>query len=434
MSDLVRNYPVIFLPLNNNVEQSFGKDDNELKRIYTVLNSLRGWYKSGTPPTSPNTGDKWDDSSTTPSVLKEWNGSAWVSKFSTFGTALHQPNPISITSATGVLTLLETSNSFIAAGTEAITSITGWTSGIVYIRWNTARTLTYNATSLILQNAVDRVTAIGDVGVYEMTSAGAREIDYFPATQPPSGVQGTFKNLKIQVTSNTQATITADQIVLFNSVNNSMLISSVSATLDKTILGAVNGLDTGVIANSTWYYVWAIAKADGTKGVLMSLSSITPTMPSGYTFKARIGVVKTHSDGTLLRTLQYGRNVQYIVTTSTNTPSMPLMASGTAGTYSATAPTWSSVAVGSFVPPSACKIKTVVNNSYQGATSINVILAPNNNYAGLSSSTGNYPVCFTTSAGAVLAIVDIILESTNVYWVSSGIGGSLSCFGWEDNL
>jgi len=46
------------------------------------------------------------------------------------------------------------------------------------IRWNTARTLTYNATSLILQNSEDRTTAIGDVGIYEMTSAGAREISY----------------------------------------------------------------------------------------------------------------------------------------------------------------------------------------------------------------------------------------------------------------
>ena len=92
--------------------------------------------------------------------------------------ALHQPNPVSLTSSSGVVTLTSSSNSFIVSGTEAVTKITGWTAGIVVIRWNTARTLTYNATSLILQNSQSRTTAAGDIGIYEMTSAGAREINY----------------------------------------------------------------------------------------------------------------------------------------------------------------------------------------------------------------------------------------------------------------
>lgn len=92
--------------------------------------------------------------------------------------ALHQPNPINITSDSGVLTLTEGGNSFVASGSEAITSIAGWTKGVAMIRWDTARTLTYNATSLILQGAVNRTTAVGDVGFYEMTAAGAREVGY----------------------------------------------------------------------------------------------------------------------------------------------------------------------------------------------------------------------------------------------------------------
>ena len=96
--------------------------------------------------------------------------------------ALHQPNPVSLTSSSGVVTLTSSSNSFIVSGTEAVTKITGWTAGIVVIRWNTARTLTYNATSLILQNSQSRTTAAGDIGIYEMTSAGAREMNYFAAS------------------------------------------------------------------------------------------------------------------------------------------------------------------------------------------------------------------------------------------------------------
>ncbi|MBT6116840.1 MAG: hypothetical protein HOH66_03130 [Rhodospirillaceae bacterium] len=56
------------------------------------------------------------------------------------------------------------------------------------------------------------------------------------------------------------------------------------------------GLDTGSIANSTWYHVFVIGKTDGTRDVLFSTSLASPTMPSGYTLKRRIGSVLT--DGT----------------------------------------------------------------------------------------------------------------------------------------
>lgn len=98
----------------------------------------------------------------------------------TLAGALHQANPVSITSNSGILTLTEEGNSFVAGGAEPVTSISGWGSGIAAIRWNTARTLT-NSPTLILQNAANRKTAIGDIGFYEMTSAGARELIYFPA-------------------------------------------------------------------------------------------------------------------------------------------------------------------------------------------------------------------------------------------------------------
>lgn len=93
--------------------------------------------------------------------------------------ALHQAAPVELTSSSGVLTLTEASNSFVVSGTEAISSITGWSAGIAVIRWNTIRTLT-NSTSLILQGSANRTTAVGDVGIYEITTVSAREIGYFP--------------------------------------------------------------------------------------------------------------------------------------------------------------------------------------------------------------------------------------------------------------
>lgn len=66
-----------------------------------------------------------------------------------------------------------------------------------------------------------------------------------------------------------------------------------SVTIDFTTTGA-NALDAGTIAASTWYHIYAIGKADGvTSAGLASTSASAPTMPSGYSYKRRIGSVLT---------------------------------------------------------------------------------------------------------------------------------------------
>lgn len=60
------------------------------------------------------------------------------------------------------------------------------------------------------------------------------------------------------------------------------------------------GLDTGSIATSTRYALWAIAKADGTADALFSTSATAPTMPTGYTYKRRLGWVLTDGSSNLL--------------------------------------------------------------------------------------------------------------------------------------
>lgn len=58
-------------------------------------------------------------------------------------------------------------------------------------------------------------------------------------------------------------------------------------------VGTSNGsLDTGTIAPSTWYHVFAIQRTDtGVVDVLTSLSATAPTMPGSYTKKRRIGSI-----------------------------------------------------------------------------------------------------------------------------------------------
>lgn len=100
--------------------------------------------------------------------------------------AQYLPDWVSLTSAIGVLTLTGASNSFIANGSEAITSIVAasgaWPNkGQVQIRWNTSRTLT-NSASLILQSGVNRAVQVGDIGDYQFEAGGIiREVGYFYA-------------------------------------------------------------------------------------------------------------------------------------------------------------------------------------------------------------------------------------------------------------
>ena len=84
--------------------------------------------------------------------------------------------------------------------------------------------------------------------------------------------------------------IHADEIILQDDWFNSYRITEVDLTLDITTMG-INGLDTGTEQSDTWYYIWVIAKSDGNLAGLLSSSSSSPAMPSGYIYKAFAGAV-----------------------------------------------------------------------------------------------------------------------------------------------
>ena len=71
--------------------------------------------------------------------------------------------------------------------------------------------------------------------------------------------------------------------------------------------GTGNGmLDAGSIANSTWYHIFLIAKTDGTTDILASTSATNPQLPTGYTYKRRIGSIKTDASSHILAFIQNG--------------------------------------------------------------------------------------------------------------------------------
>jgi hypothetical protein len=258
---------------------------------------------------------------------------------------------------------------------------------------------------------------------------------YMPITASVgSSVQGSFKNLALSATgTGANVTISADEIVVENSSNAYKTLRSVGLTVAGVSSGVANGLDTGALAASTWYSVWVIAKADGTTAGLVSLSSTAPTLPSGYTFKARVGWIRT--DGTAnkypLSFVQFGRRVFYKPASGSNLTALPQMASGVAGSIAT--PTYVAVATGNFIPPTAGQISALAAHS--AVASGCIIVAPNNSY-GPSLSITNPPPIDTNSNGgnAARGVADMSVESSNIYWAAVLSTSALFCRGWEDNI
>jgi hypothetical protein len=204
----------------------------------------------------------------------------------------------------------------------------------------------------------------------------------------------------------------------------------------STATTGANGLDTGTVAASTWYYWYAIYNANSaTAAGLLSLSSTAPALPSGYTYSARLGAVRTDGSSNLLRTLQIGSKAQYVV--GTNPVQTVVIATATAGTYSTTSPVLVTAMVTGIVPATAQTITVIGAGQYKGGGPSGVLLAPNINWGGVNNgpagTNGNAFPLHLPSANTTIAAV-IVLETSSVAWAGGGAGAAILCQGWEDNI
>ena len=286
-------------------------------------------------------------------------------------------------------------------------------------------TLTTNAlavsTNAAISGAATVAGAVTSGGIIKSTSGGFTFPDNTTQTTAlvssiiPTGMSS---GLKIQATSNTAVTITASQIVLAITTST-YTPSTISLTLGTGTSG-VNGLDTGTIAASTWYAVWVIYNGTTVAG-LLSLSSTAPTMPVGYTYKARIGWVRTDGSSNLLRTIQYGTRAQYITSAS----GYPLMASGS------TSSTWSAISTANYVPSTASAIVVAISKL---TTSAPVAAHPNN----ALPTAGSLATLYIGGNGnfdePLVIQGTMLLESSSVYWLSGSSTGYFYAQGWVDNV
>jgi hypothetical protein len=147
-----------------------------------------------------------------------------------------------------------------------------------------------------------------------------------------------------------------------NSVSIS-LASAISKTTGAWAVGTGNGgLDTGTIANSTWYYFFAIRRPDtSVVDLIFSTSSSAPTLPANYTQYRYIAGGLTNSSGQWVLFTQMGREFYW---------STPVLNFSSAGSLTAALLTCS--------VPRGRKVKVFFNVAVAAAAQIIYLSDPDN--------------------------------------------------------
>jgi hypothetical protein len=117
-------------------------------------------------------------------------------------------------------------------------------------------------------------------------------------------------------TAGSSATFGVAAGVAMDSTNASVmsLASAFSKTTSAWAAGTGAGsLDTSTIAANTWYYVYLIQNlSTGAVDILISLSSTSPTLPSGYTVSRRIGSMLTDGSSHWSAFFQTGDTFEWV--------------------------------------------------------------------------------------------------------------------------
>lgn len=247
------------------------------------------------------------------------------------------------------------------------------------------------------------------------------------ALQSKIGIAGQAKDLRCWATgTNALVSVTVDQIFLDSAGGQTIKLRGVDLTINTAAVG-VNGLDTGALAANTWYSKWVISDGVNVRG-LISLSATAPTLPVGYTHKARVGWIRTDASANKYPVpfTQAGTRVQLQKNVA--------LASGLAGSISV--PTFVPVSITAVVPVTA--VAAGIGLTSGGSNSNSGCMAHPNNKAGTPVSTTNPPQISTSSASTTPVwanpTVLMLLESTNIFWASGIASGAVYCFGWEDSL
>lgn len=209
-----------------------------------------------------------------------------------------------------------TGNLVDVTGTTSITAVTLSQGRFRLVRFTGILTLT-NGASLILPGGTNITTAAGDYALFEGYASSVVRVAFYqkasglPVVETSQTVYRNYISGCILSTAGSSSTmsIAAGQAVDSTNVYV-MTLAAISKTTSAWAVGSGNGgLDTGAIANSTWYHFYVIKRLDtGVTDVVFSTSASSPTLPANYTIYRRIGSGKTNGSAQWIGFTQDGDN------------------------------------------------------------------------------------------------------------------------------
>jgi hypothetical protein len=230
----------------------------------------------------------------------------------------------------------------------------------------------------------------------------------------------------LQVSWTTTKTLTVASGQCRDSTNSLDIVLSNPIVINGAANG-VNGLDTGTLANNTWYGVFMIADPAGFNqtATILSASFTTPTLSlaAGYGTWRLIGFAKTDSSANFLKFILSGSNASRYF--QLDTP-IRVLAGGSATSFTAVpltaAPTQSS--------------KVYLNFAYTPALATN---SANIRPTGSTATAGSCPIALQNSSGSAVANSNMVGILPNVvsgnpsvdYVVTSGDSLSIAVAAFE---
>lgn len=205
------------------------------------------------------------------------------------------------------------------------------------------------------------------------------------------------------------------------------ITSALTKTTAAWVVGNNNGgLDTGSVTNSTWYHVYVIKRPDtGVVDVLISLSATTPTMPTNYTLKRRVGSLFLNSSGQWQSFTQRGQEFWWAAP----------------GNDVTQAPTFTNTATNFTLAgaPNGISTQVILNYQFYGASgSANTmyIRHPSDTDMTLSSLNGVTARDGSTTGAGTAGQVRVWTNTSQQVNAKAGVGTSnslyLSVLGWFD--
>ena len=231
----------------------------------------------------------------------------------------------------------------------------------------------------------------------------------FGATLSAAGSTGTFG-------------IAAGEAADSTGVDLMVLASAYTKTTSAWAVGSGNGaMDTGTVANSTWYHVHLIKRPDSSVvDVLFSLSATSPTLPANYTLFRRIGSMKTNGSAQWVKFSQTGDQFLWDATVTD-------LSTATQGTSAASV---------TLSTPLGVKTTALLRCFMTHAAVGNVILLSSLDESDQAASGSNFNVGATQVANGLAATSVQVLTNTSSQIRARGNASSttlwVATYGWID--